>query len=252
MPITTRSVTVTVNRPSGVLEGTRFRFILRGLGLTGDGNLVTNAPDYDEQVSDAAGLISVELWPNDQGTAPSWYEVQEFRTRSTGRQSWETIGAMLVPSSGADTIDLLLLEQLPPNTEPHTVLTTAQYDALVAEMLRKEDITSGSNANGSWQLFEDGTLVCTKAVTIADPVAAGNGEYGTPWRSLPVSGSWAMPFAAPPVLSFAVIDAADLAYDVSMTAVTASGYTGMRSVRRTSNGVASTPVVHITARGIGA
>ncbi|WP_138469506.1 hypothetical protein [Poseidonocella sp. HB161398] len=132
MAITTRSVTLTVNRPSGVLAGTKFRFILRGTGLTGDGNLVTNAPDYEETASNAAGLISADLWPNDAGSSPTYYEVQEFQAKANGSQRWETVGAMLVPSSGASTIDVMLLDQLPDNAEPHTVLTTAQYDALTA------------------------------------------------------------------------------------------------------------------------
>ncbi|WP_108259856.1 hypothetical protein [Mangrovicoccus ximenensis] len=249
MPITPRAVTVTVNGPAGALEGVAYRFILRGLGLTGDGNLVTNPPGYVTGTSSASGLVEVELWPNDEGSAPTYYEVQEFQTRSTGKQAWETIGALLVPSSGAATIDVMLVGQLPPNTGPHVLLTEAQFDALDAATLKKTDISSQFNESSSWHLFEDGMLVCTRQVVIGNPLAAGIGDHANPYRSAPQGASWARPFAEPPTISFAVADASDIPHGAQVSSVTATGYTGLRSVRLNASATPSTPVIHITARG---
>lgn len=68
-------------------------------------------------------------------------------------------------------------------------------------------IESGSNANGSWIKYADGTMICTKTVN------AGNRLFANAWGSLYEAtegidfGDWAMEFYAKPAVSLCLANA---------------------------------------------
>lgn len=83
-------------------------------------------------------------------------------------------------------------------------------------------VGSGTNANGTWIQFQDGTMICTKAV---DASVTFNTSYGG-WfeTSVPVLfGDWAKPFTATPVISVTVGGAMALLESVNGTSATAAG-----------------------------
>ena len=60
---------------------------------------------------------------------------------------------------------------------------------------------SGSNANGSWIKFADGTMICTKKVTGQAKITAKWGNlYDTGDNPLDL-GNWAIPFINVPIVS---------------------------------------------------
>ena len=80
-------------------------------------------------------------------------------------------------------------------------------------------ITTGSNANGTWIRFPDGTQICTKIITISMKIETADGSmyYGTR-TSL---GDFAMPFTEAPVESLLLTTGPsaflDVARDITAT-----------------------------------
>jgi hypothetical protein len=63
-------------------------------------------------------------------------------------------------------------------------------------------IESGSDGNGHYARFADGTQMCwAENVDMGSILAAGSGTWDSPWRTGPVSISWARPFVAAPAAS---------------------------------------------------
>ena len=78
-------------------------------------------------------------------------------------------------------------------------LTTPNKNNLVGAI--NSVVESGSNANGSWIKFSDGTMICTKKVTGQVNIAATWGNlYDTGDNPLDL-GDWAIPFIDVPIVS---------------------------------------------------
>jgi hypothetical protein len=63
-------------------------------------------------------------------------------------------------------------------------------------------IEQGSNANGTYVRFADGTQICwVTEVNMGSIIAAGDGSWATPYRTNPISLIWPAAFAAYPAVS---------------------------------------------------
>lgn len=156
MAITPKTVTVTVHDPAQPIAGRRFRAYLEGTGLSGTGDLVSDG-SHVEAVSDGAGLVSFDLWANDDGTTPTSYRIEELKPeRQGGAMAWTGIGWIVVEAAGPSTLDALLLAQRPPATAPHTILDTADYQALISGFLTDADKTASQVDETVGQLLKVG------------------------------------------------------------------------------------------------
>lgn len=78
-------------------------------------------------------------------------------------------------------------------------LTTPNKNNLVGAI--NSVVESGSNANGSWIKFSDGTMICTKKVTGQAKITSTWGNlYDTGDNPLDL-GNWAIPFIDVPIVS---------------------------------------------------
>ena len=78
-------------------------------------------------------------------------------------------------------------------------LTTPNKNNLVGAI--NSVVESGSNANGSWIKFSDGTMICTKKVTGQAKITSTWGNlYDTGDNPLDL-GDWAIPFIDVPIVS---------------------------------------------------
>lgn len=81
--------------------------------------------------------------------------------------------------------------------EPKMEDFNADNAAIEEEVVWKSDIDSGSNENGNWIKFPDGTMICSKAMQEnINSSSAFGALYITPQVQL---GEWASQFTSPPV-----------------------------------------------------
>ena len=102
-----------------------------------------------------------------------------------------------------------------------------------------EIILSGSNANGSWIKFADGTLICTKTITGAVTQPTDWTEWGSLYYFSTNGGSWAETFYSAPTVSASNVSD-DAAFMIgSIKGVSTTGLTNVTIVRPTAPSVLS-------------
>ncbi|KUF08957.1 DUF2793 domain-containing protein [Pseudoponticoccus marisrubri] len=118
-------------------------------------------------------------------------------------------------------------------------------------------IERGSNADGTYVRFADGTQICTHAINLGDPTSAGSGTFSDPYLT-PVTGqtiTFPAAFVAAPTLSVAHSvagggsGALSRAFTSSFHSVDATGVSGYRAVRMTGSNDSSDVTLHYTAIG---
>lgn len=120
-------------------------------------------------------------------------------------------------------------------------------------------IERGSNANGEYVRFADGTQICTVTdVDMGSVVAAGAGTFADPWRTDAVTNiTWPAVFAAPPAVAPCVRlggsgavnpTARSLALQVTSSAGT-TGWINLRAYRCSSDANAQNALLSVTATG---
>lgn len=119
-------------------------------------------------------------------------------------------------------------------------------------------IEQGSNANGHYTRFADGTQICTTGVIDFGVLTdAGSGTYADPWRTdQAVTIVWPAAFNAPPAPSWslwldqgAVVPAARAVALTPAVAPTATGWATLRCMRFSANNHATRALGRITAVG---
>lgn len=115
-------------------------------------------------------------------------------------------------------------------------------------------IERGSNANGSYVRFADGTQYCWHSLNLGSPVANGTGTRASPFYTGPQD--WTLPaaFAAPPKFfpfagQGAPVPIADRFFAVSNSAASATGITYIRASRLSSGTDATDVTVDVFAVG---
>jgi hypothetical protein len=114
-------------------------------------------------------------------------------------------------------------------------------------------IEQGSNANGSYTKFADGTMICSSRRNEGSVVAAGSGTLADPYRSTPTTYSFAVAFNAAPFIVMSVegdytsaTNRANLAIFATRTTTQVTGVQVYRASSGSGNGDC---LVHITAIG---
>lgn len=103
------------------------------------------------------GYLDVDLWPNERGTEVSSYKVTiTYEDQTTGKRIAKKLNSIQVPDSVGphDIGELLGVGSSTGNPGFYTVLTQAEYDALLADIANFETelsaITTGNVPAGSW------------------------------------------------------------------------------------------------------
>lgn len=106
-------------------------------------------------------------------------------------------------------------------------------------------VSSGSNANGKWIRFADGTQICTKAIgkSVTFTTTWGN-MYESPVVAL---GDWAMPFTQTPFVSGVTVGKGCFIESFSTVSATAIGNVFL--CRPTKETTAIAVQVHVTGIG---
>lgn len=115
---------------------------------------------------DAAGKLEQMPTYEDIGAVPTTRTVNEKALSSNISLTYSDVGAISTTEKGAAN-----------------GIATLDADGKLVQMPTAEDvgaeITNGSNANGSYTLFPDGTLVCRMTVDVTVPAGSGGGEAVT-------------------------------------------------------------------------
>lgn len=86
-----------------------------------------------------------------------------------------------------------------------TGIVTPKLDALDLELGSKNVVERGSNANGEYVRFADGTQICTKTHSESLAIATAWGQWFTSSNTTP--GNWAAEFSEAPKVSCTCGDA---------------------------------------------
>lgn len=157
MAITTATYSFTANSPGGPLVGQTYRCVLRGAGLEADGDIIEPGSAV-EATSDGAGLVAFAIWENDDGTTSTSYELQVARAMGSGATRWETLGYFAAQAGAGPNISTILTQTPVPGDAPHTILTTAAYDALIATYLTDADTVSANDDTTAGRLLTVGYM----------------------------------------------------------------------------------------------
>ena len=121
------------------------------------------------------------------------------------------------------------------NTESY--LSASNVQAAIDELAGI--VSSGSNANGTWIKFADGTLICTKTINGAVMEPTDWTEWGSLYYFSTSGGLWAETFYSAPSVSASNISA-DAAFMVgSIKDVSTTGLSSITIVRPTAPSVLS-------------
>ena len=120
-------------------------------------------------------------------------------------------------------------------------------------------IERGTNANGKYVRFADGTQICWSSdLNFGSVIADGSGTFGNPWRTNPLSPIWPAAFSAPPTanITFTPSDSVNAGplecrgYTPALfLPPTATGWPFIRVARLGSNNTATTIIGHVIAIG---
>lgn len=149
---------------------------------------------------DAAGKLEQMPTYEDIGAVPTTRTVNEKALSSNISLTYSDVGAISTTEKGAAN-----------------GLATLDADGRLTAA--QTAITTGSNANGTWIRFPDGTQICTKIITISMKIETADGSmyYGTR-TSL---GDFAMPFTEAPAESLLLTTGPsaflDVARDITAT-----------------------------------
>ena len=114
-------------------------------------------------------------------------------------------------------------------------------------------IEHGTNANGDYVRFADGTQICTHAIALGTLLAVGNGSYATPYAT--ASATWVFPaaFASAPRVSGSALALGGGIYDRAMhlniTNSSATSAGSINAVRTTASSIDMTPAASLMAIG---
>lgn len=109
MAIQTRTVTARFSEPYGdPIENVRVVIQLRGLGNSPNGAV---APESQEKFSDASGLVTFELWENNQSYSDTYYEVSS--SHPTSGKAIHRNEVFRVYDSDANLAELISLSLVP-------------------------------------------------------------------------------------------------------------------------------------------
>jgi hypothetical protein len=100
-------------------------------------------------------------------------------------------------------------------------------------------IERGSNANGTFVRFADGTLICTQSIDLGSRLAFGSGTYADPYRTNATTWTFPAAFAAAPVLQITPL--------VNSTVGTQKAHTG---VAQSVSATAATGVQAVACAGV--
>ena len=150
--------------------------------------------------------------------AESCEELSENLSTLIAQETREVIDGEKAQPSGLATLDASgKVVQNPASTGVANGIATLDADGRLTAA--QTAITTGSNANGTWIRFPDGTQICTKIITISMKIETADGSmyYGTR-TSL---GDFAMPFTEAPVESLLLTTGPsaflDVARDITAT-----------------------------------
>lgn len=176
---------------------------------------------FAAQLNDTLGLIGANGYAVRSGTANAITLTGGYPELVVGMQVRFRAAAT---NTGATTINLDGLGARPCRTPAGTPLpagyirtdldTVVSYDGTYWTTYR--EIESGSNANGSWTKWQDGTMECK--VTRGGSTA--NLTAGASYASGVLSSTWPQPFMAPPVV---VSGGSHVNASVGVGSITATG-----------------------------
>jgi hypothetical protein len=114
-------------------------------------------------------------------------------------------------------------------------------------------IETGSNANGRYSRWADGTQMCWHTISAGSGIAAGAGTAASPYATAAFGWTFPAAFALPPVVNgTAAVDGATLAnriFALTVRAVSATAATDMNAVRLSSSTADVSVTAHVTAIG---
>ncbi|WP_226783029.1 DUF2793 domain-containing protein [Oceaniglobus trochenteri] len=112
---------------------------------------------------------------------------------------------------------------------------------------------SGTNANGGFTRFADGTQMCTRRINLGSRVAYGSGTRGDPYRTGVVNWTYPAAFSSVGAVTATgeidILSAAERAHSVSVRGVGLSEVTFVQAAMMSSATTAVDVVVHLLAIG---
>ncbi|MFN4131274.1 MAG: pyocin knob domain-containing protein, partial [Paracoccaceae bacterium] len=114
-------------------------------------------------------------------------------------------------------------------------------------------IERGSNANGQFVRFADGTMICRHAIALGSRIAFGAGTYADPWRT--AGSDWTFPAAfssAPAVTTISALNSTSGAlrnHCIGMRSVSATSAVAIQAVALSSLNTDEPVTAHVTAIG---
>ena len=111
---------------------------------------------------------------------------------------------------------------------------------------------SGSNANGEFVRYADGTQICSTTIDVGNSAAAGDGTFPSPYRSADFTWNFPASFVDAPVVAGAVSgndNGIIRTHVFSLRFVTNTQISQARAVRIGSNDANFPVIAHIVAHG---
>lgn len=229
-------------------------------GIFGWGNVGTTpfAADLDS-VSTPSGLWRVGGEPNTIGTRPAGFPTGGFGQLLVLSDSASNMTQLLVRNAG--TLSSVWVRKYVVGTtswtawqqiySPENILGTVSQSAGAPT---GAIIERGSNANGDYVRFADGTQMCwTSNLNWGDSAAAGSGTMADPYRT--AASSWVFPAAfsvTSPIVTGSVRgDSSGVVrhHTLSNRYTTATGISQAHAIRSTSVATSMTPMVDLVAVG---
>ena len=131
-----------------------------------------------------------------------------------------------------------------------TVSATGTYPNLVPTGAIME---AGSNANGQYVKYADGTMICRHAINLGSAAAFGAGTYSNPYRTTVFNWTYPAVFVVTPILAATQScdsgAAAERALTVSSNSVGTSSVINIQAVRVTDNTGTTDVIVYLNAIG---
>ena len=224
-----------------------------GLGLTGQAPLLANMDAIDtpagayRTTSATTGVFPSGANVNGHLTLHRFNATTIWQTYTPGGNAGATAGRLWHRVYNPTTSTWLPWRRV---YDQGSILgTVSQSGGVPTEAL----IETGSNANGRYSRWADGTQMCWHTISAGSGIAAGAGTAASPYATSAFGWTFPAAFALPPVVNgTAAFDGATLAnriFALTVRAVSATAATDMNAVRLSSSTADVSVTAHVTAIG---
>ncbi len=127
------------------------------------------------------------------------------------------------------------------------------FESHLAESSSKHITESGTNPNGRYIKFDDGTMICTHSIEAGSRIAVGAGTLDSPYRTTPETWTFPAAFDTPPIISgsgmISIGTATVRANSFSFSNITTTTARELQLVMLTNNSTDASCTIHVIAIG---